>query len=122
MKLHVNGSVYLGKTDLDNTPFTDSLQILANSSNESYGRGPGRNGWLFGITFIRDWSTGGYRTKQGGIYSVGSSNWRAGLAFRVKNNTTENGTHSRQYRVRAPAGNVGIGTTTSAIFEVQLPL
>ena len=114
MKLHVNGSVYLGKTDLDNTPFTDSLQILANSSNESYNENFNEGNQSFGITFIRDWSTGGYRTKQGGIYSVGSSNWRAGLAFRVKNNTTENGTHDITAMWISPAGNVGIGTTTSA--------
>ena len=111
-KLHVNGSVYLGKTDLDNTPFTDSLQILANSSTESYNENFNEGNQSFGITFIRDWSTGGYRTKQGGIYSVGSGNWRAGLAFRVKNNTTENGTHDITAMWMSPIGNIGIGTTT----------
>lgn len=114
-KLHVNGSVFLGKTDLDNTPFTDSLQILANSSNESYNENFNESNQSFGITFIRDWKTGGYRTKQGGIYSVGSGNWRAGLAFRVKNNTTENGTHDITAMWISPAGNVGIGTTSPAM-------
>ena len=56
-KLHVNGSVYLGKTNLDNTPFTDSLQILANSSNESYNENFNESNQSFGITFIRDWKT-----------------------------------------------------------------
>lgn len=114
-KLHVNGSVFLGKTDLDNTPFTDSLQILANSGNESYNENFNESNQSFGITFIRDWKTGGYRTKQGGIYSVGSGNWRAGLAFRVKNNTTENGTHDITAMWISPAGNVGIGTTSPSM-------
>ena len=111
-KLHVNGSVYLGKTDLDNTPFTDSLQILANSSNESYNENFNESNQSFGITFVRDWASRGYRTKQGGIYSVGSGNWRAGLAFRVKNNTTANGTHDITAMWISPIGNVGIGTTS----------
>ena len=111
-KLHVNGSVYIGSTTLDNTAFTNSLQILANSSNESYDENFNENNQSFGITFVRDWSSGGYRTKQGGIYSVGSGNWRAGLAFRVKNNTTANGTHDITAMWISPVGNVGIGTST----------
>jgi len=111
-KLHVDGSTYLGKTALDNTAFTDSVQILANNSNESAGESFTTSNSSFGITFVRDWSTGGYRTRQGGIYSVGSSSWRAGLAFRVKDNTTANGTHDITAMWLSPAGRIGIGNVS----------
>ena len=89
----VNGLANIGKSTLDNTAFTSTLTLFANQNNESYDENFNESASSWGITFKRQWDTGSQNVTSAGIYAVGSGNWRTGLAFRVKNNTTTAGYH-----------------------------
>lgn len=80
-----DGSMTIGETDniRDNTAFKNTLLIANNRDQESSYATLTESKSSFGIGFKFRWQDG-YAGTLAGIYGVGLSNWRAGLAFRIK--------------------------------------
>lgn len=115
------GNIFTGNRSIDNTAFTNSITIFANQSNEGSNQTFDTSKSSWGITFKRQWSSNEQNSTSAGIYAVGMSNWRTGLAFRVKNNTTgTNGTHDTTSMWMAPNGNIGIGTTNPSSYKLEV--
>jgi hypothetical protein len=95
---------------VDNTAFRNTLTLCANQSNECSNETFTEANSSWGLTFKRQWNNGTENTSSAGIYAVGSGSWRAGMAFRVKNNTTSTGSHDVTALWISPAGRLGIGT------------
>lgn len=94
----------------DNSAYQHITYITANNSDESSGEAYDTTKPSFGIGFRRQWSSGTF-TNIASIHGFGSGNWRGGLLFRTKNNTSSSGEPDINAMILSPAGNVGIGTT-----------
>lgn len=121
-KMTVIGNVGIGTTapavklevrnqTVDNTPFQNLQTIFANVSNESSGESFTEANASFGLSFRRNWNGGADSSNVGGIYGFSSANYRGGMVFRTKNNTSATGTTDITAMMISPAGNVGISTT-----------
>ena len=119
---YVNGSLGVGtqsptaKLDvydpsLNNGALRGMIRFGINNTDESAAGTFNEAKPSAGIEFTRDWSNGGQRTVQAGIYGYGASGWAGGLAFRThpSDGSAANTTATRM--VINDAGNVGIGTT-----------
>lgn len=80
-----DGSMMIGKADIyrDNTAFKNTLILENNRDQESSYATLTETKPSFGIGFNFRWQDGTAGTLAG-IYGVGLSSWRAGLAFRIK--------------------------------------
>jgi hypothetical protein len=116
--INTNGSVGIGTTGptakldvyypaLNNSSFQSLIRIGINNTVESPTGSFSEGAPSEGLEFTRDWSNGGQRTLEGGIYGYGASGWASGLAFR----TAAYGGANYTRMVITDTGTVGIGTT-----------
>ncbi len=120
--LYVNGNVGIGTTapaaklevrnqTVNNTPFQNLQTIFANVSNESSGESFTATNASFGLSFRRNWNGGADSSNVAGIYGFSSANYRGGMVFRTKDNTSSTGDTDVTAMMISPVGNIGIGTT-----------
>ncbi|MFZ4125606.1 MAG: tail fiber domain-containing protein [Rickettsiales bacterium] len=104
--------LHVEQAALNNTAYKNILTLTAHENAESGSVGDTGSA-SFGINFRRNWNGGNY-TNLAGIFAYGVVNWRGGLAFRTKADTTAGGSPATTM-VLTPDGNVGIGTTTPGV-------
>jgi hypothetical protein len=102
--------LHVANLTLDNSAYQHITYFNAHNSDESSGEAYDTTKPSFGIGFRRQWN-GGPFTNLASIHGFGSGNWRGGLLFRTKNNTSSSGEPDINAMILSPAGNVGIGTT-----------
>lgn len=110
------GVLHAEKAVADNGAYKSIFTVTAHENTEGSADGYNGTSASFGMTFRRNWSGGSY-TNIGGVYAYSQNNWRGGLVFRTKSDTTAGGSPADRMFL-TPSGLFGIGVLPTEMLTV----